>query len=38
MAKQEKWYSEYVQDKIPDLKDKIVVITGTTSGTVSLEY
>ena len=31
----ERWFTEYVDSKIPDLSEKVVAITGTTSGTVT---
>lgn len=31
-VKGEKWYTNYVDKKLPDLSDKIVAITGTTQG------
>lgn len=41
MAKEktkDKWYTDYIKDNIPELKEKVVVITGTTSGTVNLSF
>lgn len=34
----ERWFSEYVESEIPELNNKTIVITGTTSGTVNLLF